>query len=199
MNGVDVVVIGASWGGLRALSLILPALPADFPAPIVVAQHRDADSEDELLSRLLTRDSALRVIDADDKAPLQAGTVLLAPPGYHLLLADECVELSVDAPVQFSRPSIDVLFESAAEAFGSGVVGVLLTGANADGAAGLRRIVDRGGYAMVQDPATAEVRAMPTFAIRAVPEACVLPLEQIGPHLAAVRGRRLPPCQAVLG
>jgi two-component system, chemotaxis family, protein-glutamate methylesterase/glutaminase len=191
MNGVDVVVIGASWGGLRALSLILPALPADFPAPIVVAQHRDADSEDELLSRLLTRDSALRVIDADDKAPLQAGTVLLAPPGYHLLLADECVELSVDAPVQFSRPSIDVLFESAAEAFGSGVVGVLLTGANADGAAGLAEIQRRGGRTIVQDPETAERPEMPRAALERLAPDHVVPLDEVAGLLCEACGKEL--------
>jgi two-component system chemotaxis response regulator CheB len=191
MNGVDVVVIGASWGGLRALSLILPALPADFPAPIIVAQHRDADSEDELLSRLLTRDSALRVTDADDKAPLQAGTVLLAPPGYHLLLADECVELSLDAPVQFSRPSIDVLFESAAESFGAGVVGVLLTGANADGAAGLAEIQRRGGRTIVQDPETAERAEMPRAALEQLEPDHVVPIDEVAALLCEACGKEL--------
>src|SRR5688572_25327652 len=112
MNGYDIVVIGASWGGLRALEEIFAGLPEDFPTPIVVAQHRDDDSDDELLPRLLNRYTSLCVADADDKAALEAGTILLAPPGYHVLVTHGCVELNVDEPVQFSRPSIDVLFET---------------------------------------------------------------------------------------
>jgi two-component system, chemotaxis family, protein-glutamate methylesterase/glutaminase len=191
MNGFDVVVIGTSWGGLRALGRLLPALPADFPAPVVVAQHRDADSEDELLSRLLTRDTKLNVIDADDKAPLAPGTVLLAPPGYHLLLADGYVELSCDAPVQFSRPSIDVLFESASEAFGAGVVGVLLTGANADGAAGLAEIQRRGGRTIVEDPETAERPEMPRAALERMSPDHVVPLDEIAGLLCKACGKEV--------
>jgi two-component system chemotaxis response regulator CheB len=191
MNGFDLVVIGASWGGLRALGVVLPALPGDFPLPVVVAQHRDADSEDQLLSRLLTRDTGLRVVDADDKAPLEPGTVLLAPPGYHLLMADECVELSCDAPVQFSRPSIDVLFESAAEAFGERVIGVLLTGANADGAAGLAEIQRRGGMTIVQDPETAERPEMPRAAVERFQPDHVVALEDIAGLLCRVVGKEV--------
>jgi two-component system chemotaxis response regulator CheB len=179
MNGFDVVVIGASWGGLRALEQILAALPEDFPTPIVVAQHRDDDADDELLSRLLNRHTPLRVVDADDKAPLERGTVLLAPPGYHVLMADGCVELNVDEPVQFARPSIDVLFETAADAYGRGTLGVLLTGANADGAAGLREIAQRGGRTIVQDPETAERPEMPRAALEAMTPDVVAPLDEI--------------------
>ncbi|HWK90060.1 MAG TPA: chemotaxis protein CheB, partial [Longimicrobium sp.] len=123
--------------------------------------------------------------------------IFVAPPDYHLLLEDGYFSLSVDEPVRYSRPSIDVMFESAADAYGMDVIGVVLTGANQDGARGLRRIVDVGGHGVVQDPATAEVRVMPLSAARAVPEACVLPLERIGAHLAGIHGRRIPPCNPV--
>jgi len=169
MNGYDVVVMGASWGGLKAFSVILPGLPGDFPAPVVIAQHRDDDSDDELLARLLNRDTQLQIVDAEDKAPLQAGQVLLAPPGYHLLVGDRHVELSVDEPVQFARPSIDVLFESAAEAYGPALMGIILSGANADGAAGLKAIGDRGGITVVQSLESAEMIAMPAAALEAAP------------------------------
>jgi two-component system chemotaxis response regulator CheB len=180
MNGYDVVVIGASWGGLRAIEQILAGLGEDFPTPIVIAQHRDDDSEDDLLRNLLSRHTPLRVVDADDKAPLAPGTVLLGPPGYHVLVTrDGRVELSVDAPVQFARPSIDVLFETAADAYGPGTLGVLLTGANADGAAGLAEIARRGGYTVVQDPATAERPEMPAAALAAMTPDAVVPLAEM--------------------
>ncbi len=124
MSGFDVVVIGASWGGMRALERVLSELPADFPVPIAVAQHRDADAEDDLLPTLLARHTKLSIADADDKDPLEPGRVLLAPPGYHMLIEDRSVALSVDEPVQFSRPSIDVLFESASEEHGERTIGV---------------------------------------------------------------------------
>jgi two-component system, chemotaxis family, protein-glutamate methylesterase/glutaminase len=189
-DGYDVVVIGASWGGLRALEQVLGALPGDFPAPIVIAQHRDIDSEDALLERLLNRHTRLRVADAEDKAPLQPGTVLLSPPGYHLLVTDDHVDLSVDAPVQFARPSIDVLFESAAEEYGRRVVGVLLTGANADGAAGLAEIARRGGRTIVQDPATAERPEMPRAALAAMKPDAVVPLEDVARALCEAVARK---------
>src|SRR5438132_499736 len=136
MNGYGMVVIGASWGGMRALEKILHPLPAEFPVPIAVAQHRDIDAEDDLLPRLLKRHTRLAVVDADHDDRLLAGTVHLAPPGYHMLIEGDRLNLSVDELVQFARPSIDVLFESAAQTHGAGVVGVVLTGANADGAQG---------------------------------------------------------------
>ena len=173
MSGYDVVVIGASWGGMRALGRVLADLPADFPTPIAVAQHRDADAEDDLLPHLIGRHTGLEVVDADDKAPLEPGKVLLAPPGYHLLIEDGAVALSIDAPVQFSRPSIDVLFESASEQYGERTVGVVLTGANADGAAGLAAIKRRGGYTIVQDPASAERTEMPEAALAVGPNAVI--------------------------
>ena len=173
MSGYDVVVIGASWGGMRALKRVLSELPADFPTPIAVAQHRDADAEDDLLPTLLSRHTELEIADADDKDRLEAGRVLLAPPGYHMLIEDGSVALSVDEPVQFARPSIDVLFESAASEYGARTVGVVLTGANADGAHGLGAIKRRGGYTIVQDPSTAERTEMPEAALAVGPNAVI--------------------------
>jgi two-component system, chemotaxis family, protein-glutamate methylesterase/glutaminase len=188
--GYRVVVIGASAGGLHALRTVLGALPADFSIPVVVVQHRSRDSE--LLCELLQESTALRVVEVTDKEELRPGYVYVGPPDYHLLVEDGFFSLSVEAPVRYSRPSIDVTFESAADSYGMDVIGVVLTGANPDGSLGLSRIVAESGYAVVQDPATAEVAVMPRAAAQAVPEAQVLPLEQIGPHLAAIRGRAAP-------
>jgi len=182
-SGYDVVVIGASWGGMRALGRVLAGLPEDFPIPIAVAQHRYADAEDDLLPALLARHTALAVADAGDKDDLVPGRVLLAPPGYHMLIegpaqpppATGSVALSVDEPVWFARPSIDVLFDSAAEQHGERTIGVILTGANADGAEGLAAIKRRGGYTVVQDPATAERREMPEAALAVGPNAVADP------------------------
>ncbi|HKP74443.1 MAG TPA: chemotaxis protein CheB [Longimicrobiaceae bacterium] len=192
--GIRLIVVGVSAGGLFALRTLVAALPRGFDIPVVVVQHRSKDSE--LLCELLQECAPLEVAEANDKEPLLPGHVYVGPPDYHLLVEPGYFVLNTDEPVRFSRPSIDVMFQSAADAYGPDVVGVVLTGANADGSRGLRTIVDRGGYAVVQDPASAEVPVMPQHALRAVPEACVLPLEEIGPHLAAIRGRRMPPCRA---
>lgn len=181
----DIVVIGASWGGLRAVGCILEGLPADFPAPIVVVQHRGEDPED-LLSGLLDRRTALAVREAADKSRLQAGCVLVAPQGYHLLVEEGHVALSTEAAVRHSRPSIDLALETAADAFGPGVVGVVLTGSNEDGATGLAAVRRRGGYAIVQDPATAERATMPAAAVKAADPQEVAPLEQIAPLLVRI-------------
>jgi two-component system, chemotaxis family, protein-glutamate methylesterase/glutaminase len=174
-----VVVMGASWGGLRAVESVLGALPPSLPAAVAVVLHRAPDVETGVLPALLGARSGLPVRDADDKDELEAGLVLVGPPDYHLLLEPGSVSLSVEEPVHHSRPSIDVLFETAAEAYGSEAVGVVLTGANDDGAAGLARIVQLGGQAIVQDPADAERSEMPRAAMVAVPAARVLPLAEI--------------------
>ena len=189
--GYRLVVVGVSAGGLHALRTLAAGLPAGFDVPVAVVQHRSKDSE--LLCELLQECTPLRVTEVTDKEPIRRGFFYVAPPDYHLLVEDGFFSLSVDEPVRFSRPSIDVMFESAADSYAPDLVGVVLTGANADGSRGLRRIVDLGGYAVVEDPATAEVRAMPQFAARAVPEARVLPLPEIAPHLAAVVARRASP------
>jgi two-component system, chemotaxis family, protein-glutamate methylesterase/glutaminase len=191
MSEYDVVVIGASWGGLKAIEQLLAELPEDFPVPIVIAQHRDIDAEDQLLGKLLGRHTPLRVLDADDKAPLSVGTVLLSPPGYHLLVTEGCVELSVDAPVQFARPSIDVLFDSAAETYGPRVLGILLTGANADGADGLAEIARRGGRTVVQDPDTAERPEMPRAALKKLRPDHVLDLDEVARLLRELGGKEV--------
>ena len=175
---VELVIIGASWGGLHAVGEILSRLPEDFPVPVLVVQHRAEDAGD-VLAGLLDRRGPLSVLDADDKAPLVAGCIRVAPPGYHVMVERGHVELSTEAAVQFSRPSIDVALETAAEAYGAGLVGVVLTGANADGAKGLAEVRRRGGMAIVQDPETAERRAMPVAAIAAADPQVVGSLEEI--------------------
>ena len=185
----DVVAIGASWGGLAALRLLLGGLPGDFAAPIAVVQHRMSSGDDELLPGLLNSASPLSVREATDKAALVPGEVLVAPPGYHMLVEPGAVALSGDAPVQFSRPSIDVLLESASVAYRERAVGVILTGANEDGAEGLAAIRRRGGLAIVQDPADAVRTEMPEAALLAVPDARRMPMAEIAPALAALVGR----------
>lgn len=192
--GYRVVVVGASAGGLHALRTLVAGLPADFELPVVVVQHRAKESE--LLCELLQECSPIQVQEVVDKMDMGPG-VFVGPPDYHLLVDDGYFSLTTDEPVRYSRPSIDVMFESAVDTYGMDVVGVVLTGANADGARGLRRVADAGGHAVVQDPETAEVRVMPRSALKAVPDACVLPLEAIAPHLARIRGRRVPACRAV--
>ena len=176
----ELIVIGASWGGLHAVSQILSALPEDLDAAVVVAQHRKADSLDGGLASILSLRTRLPVRDAEGKEPIERGNVYLAPPDYHLLIDRGYFSLSTDDPVRYARPSVDVLFESAAEAYGERVIGVILTGANEDGAAGLARIKELGGVAVVQDPRSAERREMPTAALEATSADAVLPLEEIG-------------------
>jgi two-component system chemotaxis response regulator CheB len=183
---VELVAIGASWGGLHAVEHVLGSLPADFGAAVVVAQHRRADYDDGRLERLLGARCTLRVAEAEDKQALDPGVVLVAPADYHLLVEDGSVALSVDPPLHHSRPSIDVLFGSAADAYGDRVAGVVLTGANADGADGLARIAICGGMAIVQDPETAERREMPDAALAATPDARVVSLDEVGPLLESL-------------
>ena len=181
------VVLGASWGGLQALSTIMHALPPDIGAAIAIVQHRSKDSGN-LLAELLQDVTAFPVVDVEDKEPIVAGRAYVAPPDYHLLVDDGVFSLSVDAAFRYSRPSIDVTMASAAESYGERVVAVVLTGANDDGARGARQVIERGGAALVQDPTTAEVRTMPEAAIRAlaaVPRSrwAVVPLTAVAPRL----------------
>jgi two-component system, chemotaxis family, protein-glutamate methylesterase/glutaminase len=185
----SVVMIGVSAGGLGAVCTLLRRLPADFRMAIVVIQHRSKDSD--ALCEVLAGCSALPVQEVMDKMPIEPAHVYLAPSDYHLLVEDGFFSLSTDAPELYSRPSIDVAFESAADSLGAGVVGVVLTGANHDGSRGLRRIVEVGGVALVQDPATAEVAVMPAAAMRAVPEAEVFSLQAMVRRLLALQPERL--------
>jgi two-component system chemotaxis response regulator CheB len=178
------IAVGASWGGLKALRAIAHGFPAHFPVPVTFVQHRAKDSHQ--LRDLLQDCTPLVVCEVEDKQPIMGGYVYLAPPDYHLLVDGDEFSLTVDAPVRFSRPSIDVFFESVAERFTTSAAGVILTGANDDGALGLGRIAAAGGHAIVQDPRTAESAIMPRAALRAVPDARTLPLERITPHLVAL-------------
>jgi two-component system chemotaxis response regulator CheB len=186
----ELVLIGASAGGLDAVCSIIRGLPANFGMAVCVVQHRSRESD--ALCEVLQDCTAMNIEDATDKAAIVPGHVYLAPADYHLLIEEGHYSLSVDAPEMFSRPSIDVAFESAADSYGDRVVGVILTGANKDGARGLRHVVDRGGIALVQDPATAEVAVMPAAAIRAVPEAEVLSLADIPGRLLSLQSTRIP-------
>lgn len=178
-----IVVIGASAGALGALGRILPALPADFPLPIMLVVHVPPDKE-SMLASLLDDKCALRVKEAEDKEKAEAGTVYVAPPDYHLLVErDMSLSLSNEEEVQFSRPAVDVLFETAADAAGDGVVAIVLTGGNEDGAQGLRAVMKAGGVGIVQEPETAFCAAMPEAALAACPQALILELDAMASWL----------------
>ncbi|MFL9841103.1 chemotaxis protein CheB [Sphingomonas sp. ST-64] len=176
------VVIGASAGAVQALSHILPRLPADYPLPLLIVVHvPDAPSG---LRPLFAAKSAIAVREPEDKEPIAPATAYLAPPGYHLLVErDRSIALSADEPVLFSRPSIDVLFESAADSYGADLVGVVLTGANEDGARGAAAVVAAGGTVLVEEPATAYAAAMPAAALARCPAAAALSLDAIADRL----------------
>jgi len=176
---LEAVVIGTSAGGLAALSRLVSGLSSHFPLPILVVQHVPADTPTQL-AEIFQRKTGLRVKEADEKEALRPATLYFAPPGYHLLLeSDRSLSLSQDDAVHFSRPSIDVLFESAADALGPALLGILLTGANEDGAAGLAAIHHAGGLTIVQDPAEAEVDTMPRAALQRFAPDYLLPLRDI--------------------
>lgn len=180
------VVIGASAGAVQALLAILPGLPASFALPVLVVVHVPPD-RDNALASLLQAKCALKVKEAEDKEPIVGGVIYFAPADYHLLVeAEGTLALSTDEPVNYSRPSIDVLLESAADAYGEGLVGMVLTGANHDGAAGLRAIYDAGGVAIVQDPTDAYAVAMPQAAQDACPGATTLTLDSIASYLSSL-------------
>jgi two-component system chemotaxis response regulator CheB len=187
-SSYSIVVIGASLGGTRALTCLLSALPRQFPLPLAIVLHRAVDG-DATLPQLLHRHSNVPVLEAEDKMPLAAGHAYLAPANYHLLVGNMEFSLSTEAPVGFARPSIDVLFESASAAHGSRTLGVVLTGASADGAWGAGKIRDRGGTVLVQDPETAECSVMPRAAIAVDAASSILPLEAI-PELLADLSQR---------
>ena len=164
LPGVEIIVIGSSWGGLSALELVLSGLPAGLPAAVVLAQHRSSGTSVDLAA-LLRKHTALEVREVQDKDEVVPGWVFIAPADYHLLVEPGSFALSVEGRVQFSRPSIDVLFESAALSYGSRAVAVVLTGANTDGAAGMEAVKQAGGQTIVQDPVGAERSTMPAAAV----------------------------------
>ncbi|MGH2683960.1 MAG: chemotaxis protein CheB [Actinomycetota bacterium] len=181
-RAVGLVTVGCSWGGLIALERLLPTVPSRVRAPIVIAQHRVAQASP--LASLLGRFTTRPVTEAEDKEAICPDRVYLAPPDYHLLVEPGHFALSTEGPVRYSRPSIDALFESAADAYADRLVAIVLTGANDDGADGARAVARRGGRVVVQNPTTAERDVMPAAALEAVPNATVLPVEEIGLWLA---------------
>lgn len=178
----ELVAIGTSLGGLSALKTLLKSLPREFPAAIAVVQHRHKES-DEALSSFLQQFTVLPVHEVEDKERIRPGNVYFAPADYHLLIESGYFSLSVDEPVCYARPSIDVLLESAADAYAERAIGILLTGANQDGVRGLSILKAQGGMTIVQDPNTAESPILPGAAIAAMDVDVVLPLSQIASHL----------------
>ncbi|MES2035736.1 MAG: chemotaxis protein CheB [Pseudomonadota bacterium] len=184
--GAQAVVIGASAGAVQALLAILPALPASYPLPVLVVVHVPPDRRNVLVP-LLQGKCRLAVKEAEDKEPALAGTIYLAPSDYHLLVeTGGSLALSTEAPVNYSRPSIDVLFESAADAYGPALAGVILTGANHDGAAGLKAVADAGGAVVVETPEDAYAKAMPRAALEACPSAPTMTLDGVTTYLLSL-------------
>ena len=187
----EIVVVGTSTGGLKALQTLLSSLPAGFSPPVAIVQHRGKDSVSGLCE-FLSKCTSLPVSEPDDKAPLLPGHVYLAPRDYHLLIEDHNLALSTIPAVRFARPSIDVLFESAADAFQTRAIGVILTGANTDGARGLAAIKSRGGCTIVEEPASAACRELPEAAIAQAAPDWILPLDEIGPRLITLSNSQQP-------
>lgn len=183
MSLFEAVVIGASAGAMDALSQILPALPRDFSLPVIIVVHLPPDNK-SMMAELFQNKCLLKVKEAEDKEAIESGTVYFAPPDYHLLVEeDKHLSLSNEEPVLFSRPSIDVLFETAADAYGEKLIGIILTGANNDGANGLLAISNAGGAPLVQSPELAYASTMPQAALSLCPAAQSLSLEQIVAYL----------------
>lgn len=173
------VVMGLSSGGMDAMKSIFPAIPGDFPIPVIVVQHLSALSDGEWI-RILDKKCEIQIKEAEEKEEIKGGNIYIAPPNYHLLVErDHSFSLSIDARVSYARPSIDVLFETAAYAYGASLIGAVLTGANHDGSAGLKRIKEAGGLCIVQDPGTAVSAYMPKSAMEAVDPEHILELQEI--------------------
>ena len=184
------MVVGASWGGLEALGTLLAGLPPTFRPALAIVQHRSPESPEGAMVRYLQDRCALPVKEVDDKDPVAPGHVYVGPSDYHLLVGDDGFALSVDAPVGNSRPSIDVLFETAAETYGPQLVAIVLTGANADGSRGVTAVKRAGGQVLAQDPATAERPEMPAAAIDTGAVDAVLPLSALASRLVDIGSER---------
>ncbi|KAB8316922.1 chemotaxis protein CheB [Tolypothrix campylonemoides VB511288] len=188
----QLVVVGASLGGLQALEVLLAGLPKNFPVPVAIVQHRHKSSDDKL-RMMLQEYSPLVVIEPQDKEEIVPGCIYLAPADYHLMIEAgsgsvpyPCFSLSTDAPVTYARPSIDVLFETAADTYAEKLIGVLLTGANHDGTRGMEKIRARGGRTVVEEPSTAACSTMPKAAIARGVAQNILPLAEIAPFLVKI-------------
>lgn len=189
MNGIDAIVMGASAGGVSALLTVFAGLPVDFAIPLLCVLHLPDDRHSQL-AEVFSRRLQRPVQEARDKEAIVPGMIYVAGPGYHLSVErDRSLSLSQEDRVYFSRPSIDILFESAADAYGAGLVGVLLTGANEDGARGLAQIKQGGGITIVQDPREAQVAVMPEAALALHRPDYILPLNGIGQLLAKLEPR----------
>lgn len=185
MARCEVVGIGCSLGGLVAVEALLGMLPRWFALPLVIVQHRRADA-DTRLTQLLQHHTVMTVREPDDKEPLRSGHVYVAPPNYHMMVDARRLHLSIDPPVWYARPSIDVLFESVADAFGARGAVVMLTGANDDGAAGARAVKAAGGVVLVQDPVTAESAVAPRAVLAATNVDAVLDLAGLAARIASL-------------
>lgn len=175
----EAIVVGVSSGGMNAMKVMFSLLPKDFNTPVIIVQHIGAHSDSQWI-KLLNDKSNLPIKEADEKENIENGKVYIAPPNYHLLIEkDRTFSLTIDERVNYSRPSIDVLFESAAEAYKNKLIGVILTGSNNDGSNGIKRVKECGGLAIIQNPETAESAFMPKSAIAAIKPDYVLPLEGI--------------------
>jgi len=175
----EAIVIGTSSGGMNALKFLFSALPVDFNIPIIIVQHISPRSDNQWI-KLLNNNSKLYLKEADEKEKIEHGKVYIAPPNYHLMIErNKTFSLTIDERVNYSRPSIDVLFESAAEVYKNKLIGVILTGSNNDGTKGIKRIKEYGGLTIAQDPETAESAYMPASAIAAIQPDYILALENI--------------------
>lgn len=175
----EAIVIGVSSGGMHAMSVIFSHLPKDFKIPIIIVQHIGAHSDSEWI-KILDHRSQLHIKEGDEKEKIEKGNVYFAPPNYHLLIEkDKTLSLSIEGRVNFARPAIDVLFETAAEAYKNKLIGIILTGSNYDGTNGMKRIKELGGLTIAQDPETAASPFMPASAIAAMQPDYILSLEDI--------------------
>jgi two-component system chemotaxis response regulator CheB len=184
----QLVVIGGSWGGLSAAVRVLRAMPVPFPLPVLLVLHRAKTSEAGVLERVVERDSGHWAREIGDKDELAPGAIALAPPDYHVLIEGGSVSLSVEGPVQHSRPSIDLAFETAADEYGPGLTAVLLSGLGRDGVTGLAAVRSAGGRVLVQDPEEAERPEMPDAAVRDGVVDHVLTADAIGAALSLLAG-----------
>jgi two-component system chemotaxis response regulator CheB len=182
----EAIVVGVSSGGLKALRFIFSLLPSDFVVPIIVVQHIGPRSENTWI-KLLNDCSNISIKEADEKEKVGTGHIYVAPSNYHLMIEkDKTFSLTIDERVNFARPSIDVLFESAAEVYREKLIGIILTGSNNDGAKGVKRIKECGGLVIIEDPETAESSYMPASAISLVQPDYILPLNQISELLLKI-------------
>ncbi len=185
MSRYEMIAFGASLGGFDAVSGILAALPADFSTPITIIQHRAADRDVSLVDRLRRR-TGKNVIEADDKLAVQRNTVVVAPGDYHLMVDEQGYALSTDEPFNYSRPSIDVFLETAAEFYRASLIAVLLTGATEDGAKGAQCVQQHGGTVIVQKPEEAEASVLPKAAVKAAADSYVMSLADIAPFISSL-------------